>query len=111
MKRPEPERTTEIYTGEWNALGQGRPDRINRPGLPDDAEGNDIARRLEHEHPNWVVVFGAYSRQFTCLPGFAGQMITASYPNAAAERMAQEERHYSAREGVRYAGGNRGQSL
>lgn len=67
---------------------------MNRPGLSDDAEGNDIARRLEHEHPNWLVVFGAYSRQFTCLPRFAGPMITATYPNAAAERMVQEERHY-----------------
>jgi hypothetical protein len=58
--------------------------------------------------PRWIVIFGAFTREFVCLPRFAappGVKVVALYPEAAAERMAKVERLYRIREGLREVGG------
>lgn len=53
-----------------------------------------MARRLEVEHPHWIVVFGVYTRQFVCFPKFSapsGTVIVATYPEALPDRMRRAE--------------------
>jgi hypothetical protein len=70
-------------------------------------EGREIAEELEQQHPRWIVIFGAFTREFVCLPRFAaipGSMVVAIYPGAAAGRMSEVERLYRVREGLRKIG-------
>jgi len=67
-----------------------------------EVEARQMARRLEAEHPLWLVVFGAYTRQFVCFPKFdapSGTMLVAEYPHALPDRMrrAEESAHQSRR--------------
>lgn len=74
----------------------------------EDDAGREIAKELEQQHPRWIVIFGAFTREFVCLPRFAappGVKVVAPYPEAAAERMAKVERLYRIREGLREVGG------
>src|SRR6266568_3299468 len=67
------------------------------------SEGRGIAEELEQQHPQWIVIFGAFTREFVCLPRFAappGLKVVAFYPKAAAERMAEVERLSKVREGL-----------
>jgi hypothetical protein len=61
----------------------------------DDDEARDLARRIESEHPRWIVVFGAFTKQFICFPRFPaapGTVLVASYPGALPARMKYAER-------------------
>lgn len=64
-------------------------------GSADDDEARELARRIEREHPRWIVMFGAFTRQFICFPRFAaapGTLVVASYPGALPARMKYAER-------------------
>jgi hypothetical protein len=53
-----------------------------------------IARKLESENPNWIVLFGSYSKQFVGFPRFTapkGTIIAVSYPAAMPGRMREIE--------------------
>lgn len=72
-------------------------------GRADDDAGREIARELEKQHPRWIVIFGAFTREFICLPRFAappGLKVVAIYPKAAADRMSRVERLYRVRESL-----------
>lgn len=65
------------------------------PGDIDNDEGRETAERIEREHPNWIVVFGVYTRQFVCFPRFhapPGTVLVALYPVALHTRMQEAER-------------------
>lgn len=73
----------------------------------EDEAGREIAKELEQQHPRWIVIFGAFTREFLCLPRFAapsGLKVVAVYPAAAAERMSKVERLCRVREALREAG-------
>ena len=64
-------------------------------GSADDDEARELARRIEREHPRWIVMFGAFTKQFICFPRFAaapGTVVVASYPGALPARMKYAER-------------------
>jgi hypothetical protein len=70
----------------------------------EDDKGREIAEELEQQHPRWIVIFGAFTREFVCLPRFAvphGLKVVAVYPKAAACRMSEIERLCRVREGLR----------
>ncbi len=74
---------------------------------PDNDEGREIAEELEQQHPRWIVIFGAFTREFVCIPRFAatpGLKVVAVYPKAAAGRMSEVERLYRVPEGLRKIG-------
>ena len=53
------------------------------------------ARRLEAENPLWIVIFGAYSREFVCFPRFGldgGAIVAAKDPGSLPPRMRTVER-------------------
>lgn len=61
----------------------------------DDDEARELARQIEREHPRWIVVFGAFTKQFICFPRFPampGTVVVASYPGALPARMKHAER-------------------
>ena len=69
----------------------------------EDDEGREIAEELEQQHPRWIVIFGAFTREFVCIPRFAaphGLNVVAVYPKSAADRMAEIEQLYRVREGL-----------
>jgi hypothetical protein len=55
----------------------------------------ETARRLEDDNPDWIVVFGVYSRQFVAFPRFPAPprtILVATYPAALPTRMRAVER-------------------
>jgi len=63
------------------------------PGI-DDEESCAIAERIERENPEWIVIFGVFTRQFICIPRFPappGIMVVAKYPDAVLPRMREVE--------------------
>jgi hypothetical protein len=61
----------------------------------DDDEARQLARRIEREHPRWIVMFGAFTKQFICFPRFPaapGTIVVASYPGALPAQMKYAER-------------------
>jgi hypothetical protein len=67
-----------------------------------DSENRQTAQEIERQHPGWIVIWGAYSQQYVAFPKFRvppGNILTAGYPPALAERMravesrAQRRRH------------------
>jgi len=64
-------------------------------GSADDDEARELARRIEREHPRWIVMFGAFTKQFICFPRFPaapGTVVVACYPGALPARMKYAER-------------------
>jgi hypothetical protein len=60
----------------------------------EDQEALAIAERIEEENPNWIVVFGVYSRQFVCFPRFPvpqGTVVAALRPEELPGRMREIE--------------------
>ena len=60
------------------------------PSPDSDEDMARVARELEAENPQWIVVFGVYTRQFVGFPRFdgpAGTMAVAYYPAALESRM------------------------
>jgi len=54
------------------------------------AEMRQIAAELEAENPLWIVLYGAYSRQFVAFPRFPAPprtFLTALYPSSLPGRM------------------------
>jgi len=79
------------------------PDEREAMSLAEDNEGREIAEELEQQHPRWIVIFGAFTREFVCIPRFAappGLKVVAIYPKAAAGRMSEIEKLYRVREWV-----------
>jgi hypothetical protein len=73
----------------------------------EDDEGREIAEELEQQYPRWIVIFGAFTREFVCIPRFAappGLQVVAIYPKAAACRMSEIEGLCRLREGLRKIG-------
>ena len=64
-------------------------------GSVDDDEARELAQRIEREYPRWIVMFGAFTKQFICFPRFPvapGTVVVASYPGALPARMKYAER-------------------
>lgn len=64
-------------------------------GPADDDAARELAQRIEREYPRWIVVFGAFTKQFICFPRFEaapGTVVVASYPGALPARMKYAER-------------------
>lgn len=63
---------------------------------PDDEdECRAIAKEIQRERPEWMVLFGCYSRHFVAFPLFALRrrvIVTAHYPDALVARMDKAER-------------------
>jgi len=79
------------------------------PPFDDNNELREIARHLEEESPNWLVLWGTYTHQFVAFPRFdapRGTIVTAIYPDALVGRTQEVERrlHISAKKkGVDHA--------
>jgi len=61
----------------------------------EESTNRDIAAQLEQSHPNWIVVFGVYTKQFVAFPRFRAPdrtILAALYPDALADRMKSTER-------------------
>jgi hypothetical protein len=59
-------------------------------GSGDAAGMQGIVARLEADNPSWIVLFGAYTREFVAFPRFdvpGGAVITARHPDALPPRM------------------------
>lgn len=79
------------------------PDEREAMSRAGDNEGREIAEELEQQHPRWIVIFGAFTREFVCLPRFAvppGLKVVAIYPKAAAGRMSEVEKLHRVREAL-----------
>jgi hypothetical protein len=65
------------------------------PGTSDDDEGQDIVAQISQDFPEWLVIWGTYTRQFVAFPLFAappGAFVTAHRPGALITRMRNTER-------------------
>jgi hypothetical protein len=65
------------------------------PGTSDDDECQDIVARIGQDFPDWLVIWGTYTRQFVAFPLFAappGAFVTANRPGALITRMRNTER-------------------
>jgi hypothetical protein len=63
--------------------------------LPMIDEFRDIARGIEEKLPDWLVLWGVYTRQFIAFPLFdapRGTILTANYPDALVDRIRDAER-------------------
>ena len=62
---------------------------------PEEAEANrETARQIELRRPGWMVLWGAYSKQYVAFPLFAappGTILAAAYPPALESRMQAAE--------------------
>lgn len=62
---------------------------------PEEAEANrETACQLELRRPGWMVLWGAYSKQYVAFPLFAappGTILAAAYPPALESRMQAAE--------------------
>jgi hypothetical protein len=66
------------------------------PGKDDD-ECRAIAEHINQARPQWLVLWGTYSRRFWAFPLFKMRprmLVHASYPDALTARMDDAERHY-----------------
>jgi hypothetical protein len=63
---------------------------------PEDDEANrETARQIEVQRPGWMVLWGAYSKEYVAFPLFAappGTIVAARYAPALASRMQAAER-------------------
>jgi hypothetical protein len=58
------------------------------------------AVRVEHENPDWIVLFGVYSKQFVCFPRFAvprGTVVIDRCPEVLPARFRNVEQTYRER--------------
>jgi hypothetical protein len=55
-----------------------------------DDEARATARRLEQQHPGWMIIYGVYTRRFVAFPLFRVRqrvVVTAAYPDALPARL------------------------
>ncbi len=55
----------------------------------------ETARELERDNPEWIVIFGVYTKQFVAFPRFPAPphtIVVARYPGALPTRMREVER-------------------
>jgi hypothetical protein len=60
----------------------------------DESASRETARRIESDRPGWLVVWGAYSKQYIAFPLFhapKGTIVVAVYPDALVARMEAAE--------------------
>ena len=53
-----------------------------------------LAQRLEQENPSWIVLYGAYSKEFVAFPRFTaprGTIVATRHPGALPTRLRQIE--------------------
>jgi len=77
---------------------QAEPQPGDEVGGTDEAH-RETARRLEHDNPGWIVVFGVYTRQFVAFPRFPAPprtIVAAVYPVALPGRMREVESRLNA---------------
>jgi hypothetical protein len=57
-----------------------------------------IADQIHHDRPQWLVIWGRYSRRFWAYPLFEmaprRMLVWAGYPDALVERLDEAERRY-----------------
>lgn len=61
----------------------------------DDDEFRKIARKIDEKFPEWLVLWGVYTRQFVAFPLWReprGVVLAALYPDALVDRMRDAER-------------------
>ncbi len=59
----------------------------------------DMAERLQRDNPRWVVMWGAYSREYVAFPLFnapPGTVLRGQHPGELAGRMRQTEQFIAA---------------
>jgi hypothetical protein len=64
------------------------------PASTDDDESRDIAARIGRDFPDWLVLWGTYTRQFVAFPLFRappGAFVTAHRPGALTARIRDTE--------------------
>ena len=58
---------------------------------------HQMARQIEQDNPNWIVLFGVYTREFVAFPRFAAPprtIVVATYPAALPPRLQEVERKF-----------------
>jgi hypothetical protein len=65
---------------------------------PNDDDGcRAVAEQINQDHPQWLVLWGTYSRRFWAYPLFDMQprmLVHATYPDALIARMDETEHRY-----------------
>ncbi len=65
---------------------------------PDEHEaGRQTAQQIQRDHPRWMVVYGAYTREYVAFPLFpapAGTILASHYPPALIEHIRATD-HYA----------------
>jgi hypothetical protein len=62
--------------------------------VPAVADMRLLAQRLERENPSWIVLYGAYSKEFVAFPRFTvprGTIVVTRQPGALPARLRQIE--------------------
>jgi hypothetical protein len=62
-----------------------------------DARFRDTARRIEGDHPGWMVVFGTYTRQYVAFPLFhvpPGTVLADADPDTLTRQIRATERRH-----------------
>lgn len=75
-------------------MTRARPDRV--PGPLDDDACRVVAEDIQRQRPDWLVLWGTYSKRFVAFPLFAVReraIVIAHYPDALLPRLDEVERH------------------
>jgi hypothetical protein len=59
-----------------------------------DESHRETAKRIEHDHPHWIVMWGVYSREYVAFPLFrvpSGTVLSSGNFNLLAAKMRQIE--------------------
>jgi hypothetical protein len=100
----EPEHTSEHQAGKVEEVNQMRPDAVRRdqatgPPIQMDPAGDcqEQAARLDRDNPQWLVLWGTFSREFVAFPLFlvpAGTVLHSESSPELVRRMRQTEQIY-----------------
>lgn len=77
----------------------------------DEDECRAIAERINRDRPEWLVLWGCYTRQFFAFPLFDMRrpvLVRAVYPDALAARLDEAERRFRINPGQGSDGGRPG---
>jgi hypothetical protein len=85
-----------VHSDHMTAAGRRRRGQDSTRVKPiDDDEYRATAQEIQRQRPDWMVLWGCYSRRFVAFPLFAMRrrvIVIASYPDALLARLAEIER-------------------
>lgn len=77
--------------------GDPQPSQPGCPARPGERDGYATAEQLQAQRPQWMILYGPYTRQFVAWPLFPvtrSVIITVRYPDALIARLDRAEHAY-----------------